>query len=244
MRYNSKAILLLMYSPDPMQPVLLSEIQLHAYLAKLTKSGLKSILFGLCRQQYLAKHSVSNQLIYSLTNMGRERCQALFPSLDRQSGQVNLLIFKQAPSTDKGFHYLRKACLKAKAIILVRGVYLFPAGIPSYLKLELAQLYSRAVIVLQVSNIESGFDWQTISESIQLWDVATVYSGISKELAALLAKIDEQNVWVDKQKHQLSALLSHFIDTLTSDTGLETPTMPEVSRPLSILSRLQNIQLL
>jgi len=244
MRYNSKALLLLLYSPDPMQPVLISETQLHAFLAKLTKTGLKSILFGLCRQQYVIKHSVSNQIVYSSTSMGREQCQALFPSLNRQSSQVSLLIFKQAPTSDKGFHYLRRACIKAKAVLLVRGVYLFPAGIPNLLKMELTKLYSRAVVILQVTNIESGFDWQTINESLQLWDVTSVYSGISKELSALLAKTNKQNIWVDKQKQQLSALLYQFIDVLAQDTGLVRLTLPEESQPLSILSRLQNIMTL
>lgn len=237
-------MLLLLYSPDPMQPVLMSEAKLHVFLAKLTKSGLKSILFGLCRQQYLAKHPISNQLVYSLTSLGRKQCQTLFPSLNRQSGQMSLVIFKQAPASDNGFHYLRKVCLKAKAILLARGVYLFPTGLPNLLKLEVAKLYSQAVIMLQVTHVESGFDWQTINESLQLWDVASVYSGISKELTTLLTKIDEQNAWADKQKHQISALLNHFIDTLALDTGLEAVALLEESQPQSILSRLQSIQIL
>lgn len=227
-----------------MVPVIMTESQIHLFFANLTKSGLKSIIFGLGQQGLVAKNQVVNEQLYSLSSLGREQCEALFPSLNQQAMDMSLLIFKQAPVSDQGFHYLRKRCLQVKAILLIRGVYLFPTGIPYSLKNEIKKLYKNAIIVLKVNSIESGFDWQAINEALQLWDMTSVYSGISKELTQLLTDFKSDKGWTYALKKHLSKLLERLIEALAVDAGLDRASLPDESRPLCILSRLQKIHTL
>lgn len=241
MRYNSTAILLLLFSSDPMVPVVMTESQIHLFLSNLTKSGLRSLLFGLCQQELIIKHSTSTEQLYSLSDMGRESCVAKFPSLNMQTMNLSLLIFKQAPPSDKGFHYLRTKCLQAKAIQLSRGNYLFSTGLPESLKVEIRKLYKDATIIFKVEAIESGFDWSTLNDSLQLWDLVSIYSGISKELTQLLTNFKEEKILTDGFKKKISELLNRFIEALSMDAGLDREGIPDRERPLFILSQLQQI---
>lgn len=124
---------------------------------------------------------------------------------------------------------------------MARGVYLFPLGVSPSLRNQIEKLYRNNVVLMRVSEIESGFDWQTITESSELWDVASVYSGISKDVSRLLSQNLTHKSMLDSQKKQISLLINQFILNLKNDTGLHTTSLPEKESPLFLLSQLQKL---
>lgn len=241
MRHNSQTILLLQYHSDPLRPILLSEAELSLALSEISLSGLRSLLYGLVKKQLISKQHRGTTSAYCLTSLGRDWCRQSFPALMSQTLAMTILISRKAPITDRGFHYLRQSCLRGGGLMMARGVYLFPLGVSPSLRNQIEKLYRNNVVLMRVSEIESGFDWQTITESSELWDVASVYSGISKDVSRLLSQNLTHKSMLDSQKKQISLLINQFILNLKNDTGLHTTSLPEKESPLFLLSQLQKL---
>jgi len=251
MKENTRKILLFLYPTtesdqnNPDQQILLNFTKLRFLLPELSLSGFKSLLFYLEKNQYLLKHLINDEQLYSLTNYGKEQLEQQFPALSiaRRNWQGNwtMIVFLEAIKTDQNFRYLRNFLLKNGCFALNRGIFLFPGQLNDLVLAELNGRYRQGVMVYQLGDCIVGDEQIVIGQKIALSDSLRVYSGISKELEGLIEIISFTKKLKDQSKLDFYSIYDRFVAYLAEDSGLIHHYYPQVEGPLTILSKLQKI---
>ena len=244
MKQNSKKILLFLY-PSVEEPVWFSFSELHKLLPQLSLSGLQSSLFLLDKKDFLRIDKTAIDFKYSLSSYGRSYLEDLFPVLmstnEKWQGDWSLLIFLQAPKTDKNFRYLRSYLTQNKAIGLTRAVYLFPGTITDKINSDLQRSYKNAVLVLKISQWLFGDDFKVIGQKAELNDLFELYSSISKELDRLIRIKDLNKTFTEQEKQTFFSVLNRFLGVLDADEALLSFYFPEVEGAKKLLNKFQNL---
>jgi DNA-binding transcriptional regulator PaaX len=242
MKENSKKILLFLY-PSENEPVWFSFTELQSLVPNLSSAGLQSALFLLDKKELLRIDKTQVEPKYSLSSYGKSYLEDLFPALcesnEKWQGDWSLLIFLEAPKTDKNFRYLRSYLTQNKAIALARAVYLYPGFISEKIKTDLERSYKNSVLVLKVSEWIFGDDFKVIGQKAELNDLFELYSSISKELDRLISvKLNEKS-FTQQEKDSFFSALSRFLSILDNDPALLRLYFPQVESARQLLVKLQ-----
>lgn len=243
MKENSKKILLFLYSSEN-DPIWLSLSQLSGALPGLSRAGLQSSLFLLDKKDFLRTDKTRVEWRYSLSSHGKSYLEELFPALcddhEQWRGDWSVVIFLQAPKTDKNFRYLRSHLAKNRAISLTRAVYLFPGTISDVVRTELQKSYKNAVLVLRISEWLFGDDYKVIGQKAQLNDRFELYSSISRELERLIEIKTKNKVFTQQENSRFFSALDRFMSVLAIDEALLNFYFPELESAKKLLWRFQN----
>jgi len=244
MKENSKKILLFLYPSLANEPTWLSFSKLQQLLPALTPSGLQSSLFLLDKKDFLRIDKTQADWRYSLSSYGQSYLEDLFPALladrDKWRGDWSVVVFLEAPKTDKNFRYLRSYLTQNKAISLTRAVYLFPGTISDKILNELQYSYKNAVLVLKVSQWLFGDEFKVIGQKAQLNDRFALYSSISKELDRLISIKANHKTFTQQENSNFFSALDRFLGILSTDEALLTYYFPEVEGAKKLLFKFQN----
>jgi len=242
MKENSKKILLFLY-PTANDAVWFSFKELQGLVPNLSVAGLQSILFLLDKKDLLRIDKTQTEWQYGLSSYGKSYLEELFPALyesnDKWQGDWSLLIFLEAPKTDKNFRYLRSYLTQNKAIALTRAVYLYPGLISDKIKTDLQNSYKNAVLVLKVSEWLFGDDFKVIGQKAQLNDLFELYSSISKEIDRLISIRSNEKEFTEQAKTTFFSALSRFLSILYTDSALLRLYFPQVESAKQLLHKLQ-----
>lgn len=242
MKENSRKILLFLY-PSENEPMWFTFQELQGLVPNLSRAGLQSALFLLDKKELLRIDKTQAEPKYSLSSYGKSYLEDLFPALcesnEKWQGDWSLLIFLEAPKTDKNFRYLRSYLTQNKAIALTRAVYLYPGLISEKLKTDLQHSYKNSVLVLKVSKWLFGDDFKVIGQKAQLNDLFELYSSISKELDRLISVKTIDKSFTQQEKNSFFSALSRFLSVLDSDPALLKLYFPQVESAKQLLFKLQ-----
>lgn len=242
MKENSRKILLFLY-PSENEPVWFSFKELQSLVPNLSRAGLQSALFLLDKKELLRIDKTQVEPKYSLSSYGKSYLEDLFPALyesnEKWQGDWSLLIFLEAPRTDKNFRYLRSYLTQNKAIALARAVYLYPGLISERIKTDLVRSYKNSVLVLKVSEWIFGDDFKVIGQKAQLNDLFELYSSISKELDRLISIRSNEKSFSQQEKNSFFSALSRFLSILDIDPALLRLYFPQVESARQLLNKLQ-----
>ncbi len=242
MKENSKKILLFLY-PTENDVVWFSFKELQGLVPNLSVAGLQSALFLLDKKDLLRIDKTQTEWRYGLSSYGKSYLEELFPALyesnDKWQGDWSLLIFLEAPKTDKNFRYLRSYLTQNKAIALTRAVYLYPGLVSDKIKTDLQNSYKNAVLVLKVSKWLFGDDFKVIGQKAQLNDLFELYSSISKEIDRLISIKANEKSFTQQEKTTFFSALSRFLSVLYTDPALLRLYFPQVESAKQLLNKLQ-----
>lgn len=242
MKENSKKILLFLYPPEN-NTLWLTFPELQRLVPNLSQAGLQSSLFLLDKKDFLRIDKTQTEWKYALTSYGKSYLEDLFPALlskqGKWEGDWSIIIFLEAPKTDKNFRYLRSYLTKNKAISLTRAVYLLPGQLTEKIKVELEKSYRNAVLVLKVKEWLFGDDFKVIGQKAQLNDHFELYSSISKEVARLIRIKEDHKTFTQQENSSFFSALDRFLSVLSSDEALMDFYFPEVDGAKKILSQFQ-----
>ncbi len=242
MKENSKRILLFLY-PSENELVWLNFQQLHQLVPVLSQTGLQSSLFLLDKKDFLRIDKTQAEWRYGLSSYGKSYLGDLFPALladhDKWQGDWSIIVFLEAPITDKNFRYLRSYLTQNKAISLTRAVYLLPGLLTEKIQLELQKTYKNAALVLKVSEWLFGDDFKIIGQKAQLNDHFELYSSISKEVDRLIRIKAENKTFTQQENSNFFSALDRFLSVLVADEAILSYYFPEVEGVKKILAKFQ-----
>lgn len=247
MKKTSQRLLACMYSRNEPTPSLNSK-QLPLVLPDLSDSGRRSLIHWLEKSGLISSERLpfGRQLV--ITNLGRRSVEAIFPALlpkwDSWQGQWSLLLFLKPPVGDKGFRFLRTQVLLDNAFALSRGTYIKPGEFSSQFKALCERLYARSVMLMRVNEIEVGSIRPIAVKEYSLDELSILYSGLSKDIDALLSNVGEQKRLSTKQKQQIYHQIERFVTVLSEDPGITKYYFPESARPQTLLEKLQKLLML
>lgn len=248
MRSTSLQLLTALYPSQPdqslSQPLLVPASQVRPLFPKLSDSGFRSLLFHLGQKGYLMVERTSDTSLVRCTFQGIELVRSQIPVFQphwRQwQGEWAVMVFLTAPDNDRQFRYLRQALLDYHAVPLTRGVYLYPSAFPSSVVELCSSSYPHSVAILKSQQWIFGDVRSVIMQKYRLADLAATYSGVSRELNQLIAKMKADNESKDQYKKQLSLLFYRWWDVVSEDVGLTTIYFPTNPQPLPLLQQWQH----
>ena len=245
MKVNSKKILLWLYQSEGTTPRRLRAEDLRQISPELLPSGFRSLLNLLKSKSLIAQERIGSADLFSLTSYGRAALEAYFPALTAQRdswrGEWQLIVFIEAPGSDKQFRYLRQYLLTHGCGQLSRGNYLFPGKLPLEIEQTLNRLYVSKVMVMRVRDWSFGDERLVVSRVFNLADQKSVYSGISNEVDRLLRRVAGQKSIGDKDKMAIRLVFDRLVHLLGNDWGLLSFYYPELKSGVYLLSLLQSI---
>jgi len=246
MKENNKRILLALYN-DQNEPLWISKTSLQALCPQLSTTGFRSALFLLEKRKFLQVDASISPPRYSLSSYGKSFLEGLFPALltaDVKEAQSALVVFLQAPKSDRNFRYLRTFLLDKQAVALTRAVFLLPAGLSAEVKLELERSYQGLVVVFGLQKWLLGDELQIIGQKVNVQDLLSLYSGLSKEIDRLLSMKNDEKTLMIQDKQQLSSAFDRFMTILAADKAALQAYFPQVVWAKEILKALQKLLLL
>lgn len=247
MKENNKRILLALYN-DQNEPLWISKTSLQALCPQLSATGFRSALFLLEKRKFLQVDASISPPRYSLSSYGKSFLEGLFPALltadVKEEVQSALVVFLQAPESDRNFRYLRTFLLDRQAVALTRAVFLLPAGLSAEVKLELERSYQGLVVVFGLQKWLLGDELQIIGQKVNMQDLLGLYSGLSKEIDRLLSMKNDEKTLMIQYKQQLSSAFDRFMTILAADKAALQSYFPQVIGAKEILKSLQKLLLL
>lgn len=247
MKKNSKKLLLWLYKRTKTESwVSLSAVSL---VIPLSSTSLRALLKLHQQSGLLTIDTTQPEWYIQITPLGSELTSGLFPAVSdvyaAWDGRWTVLVFRQAPKTDKQFRYLRDQLVSIRAGAIARGVYLFPGDLPlSFVQLLRSLYNSGQVTVATVTEWQLGSLELLINDVFKLSDVAQLYSGISTEVQQLLAVGDTKKALNGADKEQLSSVFDRFYETTTQDIGLVSHYFSRVPTAIDLLHQMQLISTL
>jgi DNA-binding transcriptional regulator PaaX len=244
MKQTTKKILLWLYPTDVSTERVVNVDELRLILPELKDSGFRSLLNLLKKQHLISQENEAAQSVYRLTSYGKTSLEAEFPLFSNLmsdwSGEWSMIVFLNAPKSDKQFRYLRKFLIDNRCGQLSRGVYLYPGTIPTELHKLLLSMYVNAVLVTGVKGWLFGDERSVIIETFNLSDLKSGYSGISKEVYSLLKQKNIQKGFDGGDKQDICLVFDRLAILLNEDLGLFQHYYPDVRSGRELLSQLQN----
>lgn len=244
MKQTTKKILLWLYTKETDVGRVVSVDQLRLILPDLKKSGFRSLLNLLKKQHLISQESSTTKTGYRLTSYGRTSLEAEFPVFSNQmndwSGEWSMIVFLNAPKSDMQFRYLRKFLLDNRCGQLSRGVYLYPGSLPSEMNKLLLNMYVNSVLVTGVKDWLFGDERSMVIETFNLSDLKSGYSGISKEIYALLKLRNDKKRSDGGDKRAICLVFDRLASLINEDLGLFQHYYPDVRSGDELLTQLQN----
>lgn len=246
MKNNSKKLLFLLY-PAHGEPAWFAVERLRWLFPNLTDSGYRSLLFLLQKKELLhvdrlAVEGKEPDLVVRLSPHGQEAVSGQFPvlqSLERINASGKLIIFLQAPQSDKNFRYLRQLLSRQQLVALSRGVFYALGELDPLLLRELKQSYKNAVVVLSIGQWLVGDAYRIIGRKIALQDQFDLYSGVSTELDRLISLLPVTKEFSDQQKKQFLMAFTRLLSFLADSSPFFFYYSPQVRPLLNLLSQCQ-----
>jgi len=246
MKQTSKKLLLWLYPIAELQHrrrVDYQQIQL--ILPKLTEDGRQSLIRLLESKELLFTDRLSTQLSLSISTYGKSLLEAQFPVLtqpaDTTTKQWGLILFMQAPNTDKNFRYLRNFLLADHCLALTRGTYLC-VGKPSDSLLSLLEKsYRGAVLIVQFDNLLFGDELKIIGLKFGIESLVKSYSDIGKDIDSLLTKKINYKSLSDQQKRSIYSVYDRLFTNLELDHNLINRYFPQEKSGIFLLNQLKSL---
>ena len=243
MKKNTATLLLLLLPYKSSSTPYLTPAKAAALMPSFTSGGLRSTLFHLQSEGLLSSEKIAADTHYYLTQKGESALMAQFPSLSPEwetyTGSWQCLVFQTAPAGDPQFRYLRTQLLKERAAALSRGVYCVPRTFSNDLLALCNRLYTGAVTIFTVASWDFGFERAAATNHFSVADLATAYSGISREIESLLATTSAEQSMTDQQKKDFLSVCARFRDSLADDCGIGSYYYPNSPTARQLLSQLQ-----
>jgi len=245
MKQTTKKVLLWLYPIDTSAERVVSVDELRFVLPELKDSGFRSLLNLLKKQHLISQENEVAQSAYRLTSYGKTSLEAEFPlfsDLMRDwSGEWNMIVFLNAPKSDKQFRYLRKFLIDNRCGQLSRGVYLYPGTMPTELHKLLSGMYVNSVLVTGLKSWLFGDERSVIIETFSLLDLHSGYSGISKEVYQLLKQKNIQKGFDGGDKQDICLVFDRLVILLNDDLGLFQHYYPDTKSGKELLLQLQSV---
>lgn len=211
----------------------------------LTPGGLQSILLYLQAHKRVVLEKVSGNQMVSITTHGMRALEAKIPAFSPArrawQGEWQGIFFLTAPTQDKNFRFLRHLLLDAFAIPISRGMFVYPGPLPERVTFELHNSYEGGVVVIGLKDWQFGDEKDVIGRILQLGDLTTTYSSVSKEIDRLLAFDTPLISFTDQQKLLFSSVFDRLFAALQIDRGVQKAYFPQVQTGTELLFGLQNI---
>lgn len=212
----------------------LSSTSLRALLKLHQKSGL--LLIDTTQAEWYVQ----------VTQQGRELINELFPAVSSTfatwEGHWTLIVFRDAPKTDKQFRYLREQLVTIQAGSVARGVYLYPGDLPVSTVELLRTLYSgKSVSVAKVNEWQLGSLEAIMNDVFKLSDIANLYSGISNEVSQLLTKRSGKKELNSSDKLVIRSVFDRLYETTAQDLGIVSHYFSRVRSVDEILTQMWSL---
>lgn len=216
--------------------------QLSLILSELTPDGRESLVRYLEGNRLLFTDELEGKPMLSLSSHGETQLAADFPVLKRLNdpwqGEWLIVVFMDAPSTDKSFRYLRSVLLQEHCLSLKRGVYLHPGQFSERLQKLLHDSYRSNVVVANNKSWQFGDDQIFIGQNSQLKDIIDVYSGIGKEIETLLTEKSIAKGLSDRQKKGIGSIYDRLVLNMQQDSGIIPYYFPQAATGFELLQSL------
>lgn len=242
MKKNTERILLALY-PAGTDNWFLPLASIYQLVPQLSAGGKRSLIHVLKREQYLTTVQVGSETQVYLTNTGKELLTSRFPALSDRwqqwDGTWGCCVFVRAPQFDRQFRYLRQLLLKEGCFAVSRGVYFAPFPFSPVLMTELRDRYAAATAVFTIAQWQFEREHSFVLNQLGIADVLTTYSGISNEIAELLAIKNSSSGATDQQKKLIRTVFNRFCESLGLDPGFAASYGTADSAPRSLLAAVQ-----
>ncbi|NCO12623.1 hypothetical protein GW926_03765 [Candidatus Pacearchaeota archaeon] len=245
MKQTTKKILLWLYPTEKGSQRVVNVDELRLILPELKNSGFRSLLNLLKKQHLISQEKSESEKEFRLTSYGKTSLEAEFPlfstSMSDWKGEWSMIVFLNAPKSDKQFRFLRKYLVDNHCGQLSRGVYLYPGSLPVELHKLLLSMYVNSVLVTGVKGWLFGDERSIIIETFSLADIKSGLSGISKEIYLLLKQKNNQKRSDEGDKQDICLVFDRLAILLSEDLGLFQHYYPDVRSGKELLSQLQGI---
>jgi len=224
MKFTSKKLLLWLYPFEVQNKRRVPYAEIGWLFPELTEDGYQSLARHLTSEQLIFTDELDGYLSLTLSSHGRTQLEADFPALKRVDqpwqGDWYVIVFLSAPKLDKSFRYLRTQLVKNLCYQLSRGVYLHAGKIGDELLKLFHDSYRENVVVYKTDKWLFGDDQIVIGQSSSLKDQITIFSGISKEVEALLTKKTNKKALSNQQKTRMCSIFDRFVAAFEQDVGI------------------------
>ncbi len=243
MKMNARKLLFSFSRPRQRELLPVTMEQCQYLLPTLSSSGLRSLLFLLKKQGLMTAEALGGITYWRVTDLGVQALTQDLPVLSFSEGTWDgtwaCLVFKEAPSQDKQFRYLRELLIKRGALSLTRGVFLHPDHFSEEILRECQDRYRTSVTIFNVKEWVHGDDRSLIIERYALLDLAQAYSGISTEVERLINRKRVYSELTHQEKKHLFSLFDRLYLIAVDDRGLLPYYYPQVPRAFDLLKLLQ-----
>lgn len=238
---NTKKTLVWLY-PTSAEWRFVPKTRISFVVPQLSPAGVRSLLYTLEKKQLILSQRVGGELQYGLTTIGKATIETEIPILKADQApntEWSLLVFQQAPASDRNFRYLRQLLLAHHWIALGRGVFIY-AGEPSLpIQQTIQKLYPQAVMIAGVNKWHWGDMRLVIGQSTAANQVSDIYSGISREIERLIGQFLGEKALDDQAKSQIISTFDRLYLTLTQDFPLAAADGRHLTTGRELLGRLQ-----
>lgn len=242
MKKNSKKLLLLLWSSPELGPRLIIKERLQPLFPDLTMAGWNSLILQLLRRGALVSEKSKLGEYLRITDLGRRMVSDVFPALSSTwrgwKGEWGAVIFLTPPKTDSNFRLLRAYLVKQGLRAVTRGWYVYPWPLPDTILQRCRSEYGPAVGVTKLSDWTVS-DFRAIITSVYgVFDLFSLYSGISKEIDYLLMPKHNRKGLNYQSKNQIGNIFDRFLQTLAADPGFFAALFPQDLSGEKILLKL------
>ncbi|HCC84774.1 MAG TPA: hypothetical protein DEP87_03770, partial [Candidatus Pacebacteria bacterium] len=194
------------------------------------------------KKQLVLTQKIAGQTHYGLTTIGRATIEAEMPALASSvdlKPEWSLLVFQQAPRSDRNFRYLRQFLLQHRWFALTRGVFVYP-GMPAELVMNSIQkLYAQSVLIVKVEAWVWGDIRLVIGQGTMASQVDDIYSGISREIDRLIGDYLSEKDLDYQAKQQIVSTFNRLYLVLEQDFYLGAGLHRPANQGRELLGRLQ-----
>lgn len=238
---NTKRTLVWLFPADEAERWL-SKTRISLVVPQLSPSGLRSLVYGLEKNQLILSRYESGQQVYGLTTIGKSLIETEIAGLKVSTLAVqnsSVLVFMQPPNSDRNFRYLRQFLIAHRWTAVTRGVFVF-SGQPTESTLEIVQrLYAQAVLIFSVSDWLWGDLRLVIGHGSNISQAGDIYSGISRELDGLIGDVIGEKELDYPTKIKIVSIFDRLYSALKFDFNqVITPKQTSLTG-IGLLGRLQ-----
>jgi hypothetical protein len=243
MKESTKKLLFLLLPEEENDRLWIAVQQLQCVVPQLSAAGFQSLLFLLEKREFIRVNRRSQPNTVSLTPYGLEALKQEFPAFSskgRSFEQQRLLLFLEAPQSDRNFRFLRQLLLKHYAIPLTRAVFLYQGDLSEVVEKELFLRYKNSVVVVSADTWLVGDRYKIIGRKLRMDDFFSIYSGISNEIDRLISIKEMKKTFMDSEKEKFNLVYDRFLRLLVELHPLFFLYFPQVKSPEELLFQLRS----
>lgn len=244
MKKNTEKILLALF-PAQNREWYLPLSSVYALVPQLSAGGKRSLIHLLKQDHSISTIQVGQQTHVYLDNPGKELLIRRFPALSERwqhwDGTWGCCVFVTAPQFDAQFRYLRQLLLAEGCFAVSRGVYFAPFPFSQVVMSELNDRYAPYTAVFTIAQWQFQREHSFVLRQLGIADVLQAYSGISEEIAQLLAKNNISAEATDQQKKLIHTVFDRFCESLGQDPGFAARYGPELLQPIRLFRSMQSL---